>query len=287
MVQRVVGDKGRTEIEYDDTRPYRYEKEGDSFSANVGTLMRARLHPFDPVRGSGVSYAHNLGDALKDTAQKKTGGWVLGHLLNSKTGGLGIPANLVPITHRANMEHCWNVEHFVKNQLLKHEKPEGYSNSIVQHDDDKHRIQYEVKAILKGDGEYGSQHPDVDFECKLRDDNDGIKEGWVVESRATDNVDRNQDTIEDWKADGTGKRQGVNLVQGNSSLNSPVIDGQMQVEEEQRVLSDGEISSTLSFMKNKLSDKLLKSKTRSVAYAKGARTTIINILEKVEDGDNY
>jgi hypothetical protein len=90
------------------------------------------------------------------------GGWVQGHLLNSKLGGVGITSNLFPITTEANGKHS-SVEREIK-ELLYNQPPMGVFNLA-----NRGYVQYTVNANpVAGINNGTTQAPDVDFNITYR-----------------------------------------------------------------------------------------------------------------------
>ena len=136
----------RTEIEYETTSLEFTLPTGESRQEIVGKNMYALLDPEDPVKGSepGSYVQLDLMNYLKGLNCRSM---VRGHLLNAELGGLGIAANLYPITTQANSLHKNKVENHVKNELLK---------PIYTQDN---RLKYKVVA------EENEKFPNVTFEC--------------------------------------------------------------------------------------------------------------------------
>lgn len=136
----------RTEIEYR-TTSYGFTLPTGKYQQEiVGKSMHALLDPSDPVNGSepGSDVQLGLMNYLKALNYQRM---VRGHLLNAELGGLGIAANLYPITTQANSLHKYKVENHVKNELMNPRYTET------------NRLEYQVEA--KENGEF----PNVTFEC--------------------------------------------------------------------------------------------------------------------------
>ncbi len=101
-----------TNINYN-AQPFFY---GNNQQQVVGHNMRADLDPNDPVRGSapGNGVQQDLMTGLRNEGYRRM---VRGHLLNGQLGGLGIAANLFPITAQANSQHKFQVENYVKEAV--------------------------------------------------------------------------------------------------------------------------------------------------------------------------
>ena len=118
----------------------------------VGRAVRARLDRQDPVKGSGTT----SGGALQPIINHLGRGWVQGHLLNSKTGGMATDSNLVPITAQANHFHETLVESGVKTRL--HNAPPRPWGSPFDYD-----VEYHVEAKPVVPAAYGTANPDVNL----------------------------------------------------------------------------------------------------------------------------
>lgn len=103
-----------TSIKYDTTE---FDMENGKKEI-VGKEMEATLDPNDKIRGSapGNGVQALLMNTLKFNGYKRM---VRGHLLNGQLGGLGIAANLFPITTQANAKHKNHVENPIKDQITK------------------------------------------------------------------------------------------------------------------------------------------------------------------------
>lgn len=136
----------RTEIEYQTTSCGFTLPTGESQQEIVGKSMHALLDPKDPVKGSipGSYVQSGLMGYLKGLNYRRM---VRGHLLNAELGGLGIAANLYPITTQANSLHKYQVENHVKNELLN---PSYTRNN---------RLEYQVETKENG------KFPNITFEC--------------------------------------------------------------------------------------------------------------------------
>lgn len=104
-----------TSIKYDTTT---FDMETGDKKEIVGKKMEATLDPNDKVRGSapGNGVQAELMSTLKANGYKRM---VRGHLLNGQLGGLGIAANLFPISTQANAKHKNHVENPIKDQITK------------------------------------------------------------------------------------------------------------------------------------------------------------------------
>ncbi len=81
----------------------------------VGREMHAVLDVESPVVGTATGKQWEWTRALRMTHRRA--GVVRGHLLNHDLGGSGVPANLYPISTKANSEHSSKVEQHVKKLL--------------------------------------------------------------------------------------------------------------------------------------------------------------------------
>lgn len=117
-------------------------------NAIVGSSMHAWLDPGDPVHGSepGSKVQGDLMKYFKDCGYK---GMVRGHLLNAELGGLGIAANLYPITSKANSQHKLKVENYVKDYITN-----------TSDFDENNRLEYRVDVEKK-------TPPEATFKCML------------------------------------------------------------------------------------------------------------------------
>lgn len=110
----------------------------------VGKKMIANINPTDQVQGSapGNGVQAELMQEFKNQGYKRM---VRGHLMNGQLGGLGIAANLFPITSQANAKHKNHVENPIKDQIKRGKE-----------------ISYEVTVISQNK----MSDPDADFKCK-------------------------------------------------------------------------------------------------------------------------
>jgi len=120
----------------------------------VGVGMRAKLDPAHPKKGSepGAGVQAGLMGYLKGLTYKRM---VRGHLLNGQLGGLGIAANLYPITTQANAKHKNHVENKVKDYVQK-EPADGTGR----------RLLYTVDVAQQGS--WKADKPDVYFNCLIQ-----------------------------------------------------------------------------------------------------------------------
>ena len=120
----------RTQITY---KPMEIEVRGVTGKITVGHITNAILTPGQPVHGTAPDNSQNeLMDAIKPNGSSKNP-YIKGHLLNHHLGGLGIAANMIPITDKANKLHEMFVEEGVKNLV--------YANQIVcNHNDSKNQL---------------------------------------------------------------------------------------------------------------------------------------------------
>lgn len=82
----------------------------------VGHEMIANINPNDKVKGSspGNGVQAELMQEFKNVGYRRM---IRGHLMNGQLGGLGIAANLFPITSQANAKHKNHVENPIKEQI--------------------------------------------------------------------------------------------------------------------------------------------------------------------------
>ena len=132
----------KTEIQY---------QTGTLGDFDVGEKMHTFLDPTDPVHGSepGTKVQKELMSNLKGRGYKAM---VRGHLLNAELGGLGIAANLFPITSQANSQHKMTVENPVK-EFLRDTGKYGIG--------EENRLEYSVEVRPIDD------RPAVIFHCEV------------------------------------------------------------------------------------------------------------------------
>ncbi len=122
----------------------------------VGKEMTAHLEQGDPMRGSapGDGVQSLLMGTLKANGYMRM---IRGHLLNGQLGGLGIAANLFPITSSANSKHKNHVENPIKQQI-KNGKDIDYTVTV--------------------NSQYKMSDPNAQFICdaKATDDSWSLKE---------------------------------------------------------------------------------------------------------------
>ena len=106
-----------TQFDYYSTPALRAAAGGFDQVSDVGSHTIARLDLNDPKQGSGVGAGNAARSAQAATAVHGTQ-FVAGHLLNGGLGGLGIDANMVPITQNANSLHS-GIEQNVKHLLAQ------------------------------------------------------------------------------------------------------------------------------------------------------------------------
>lgn len=160
----------------------------------VGCSVRARLDRQDPVQGSGTTH----GGALQPIINHLGGGWVQGHLLNSKTGGVATDSNLVPITAQANHFHETLVESGVKTRL--HNAPLRPPLSPIDYD-----VEYYVEAKPVAPAAYGIANPDVNLKTHwkyLRPN--GTWSAWRVDEILSRNAGAVYANDPNWNPAGTG-----------------------------------------------------------------------------------
>lgn len=171
IVQRV------TKIKYF-PRDFDYVNKGAPEKEVVGIKMEADLDPQDPIKGSepGDGVQFGIMSSLKNSGIKRM---IRGHLMNGQMGGLGIAANLFPITAHANSKHKSYMENYVKGQLYEEKK-----NPLQRH------IYYNVQVVPQSKPHAaGWSSIDVDFVCHA---NNGKGGGWqrniTIQSRPTTDV---------------------------------------------------------------------------------------------------
>ena len=183
----------QTEIEYNT---------GEFLGSQTGSNMHALLDPDDPVNGSepGTNVQKELMLGLKTQGYKAM---VRGHLLNAELGGLGIAANLFPITSQANSKHKMTVENPVKDFLTNAAK-----NGI----DEENRLEYEVGVEVLGNGPAAIFHCNAGIEgCEPSITNDITSEPQVgstgsgsASDESTSMSFRNSNLPEAWGHRGRG-----------------------------------------------------------------------------------
>ncbi|UTW67003.1 DUF4157 domain-containing protein [bacterium SCSIO 12643] len=121
-------------------------------NAKVGKKTVAKLDKADLPKGSspGLSGQDDAIYAPLDNAHP-TETFIRGHLLNDNLGGLGIPANIYPITSNANSQHSKEVEEPVKAAVL--------AGNVVD---------YTVKANWLGGGGNFRTKPRSEFDCEAK-----------------------------------------------------------------------------------------------------------------------
>lgn len=171
IVQRV------TKIKYF-SRDFDYiNSKGDAEKEVVGINMNADLDPGDPIKGSepGDGVQFGIMSSLKNNGIKRM---IRGHLMNGQMGGLGIAANLFPITAHANSKHKSFMENYVKGQL--------YEENKQVH---PRHIYYNVQVVPQSPPQAKGWSPiDVDFVCSADNGGGGWKRNVTIESRPTKNV---------------------------------------------------------------------------------------------------
>lgn len=188
-----------THIEYAATRPFGmgYNIWGaPNPPISVGCEVRALLDRQDPVRGSGTTH----GGTLQPIMNQLGPGWVQGHLLNSKTGGMATDSNLVPITAQANHFHETLVESGVKTRL--HNAPPRPLLSPINYD-----VEYYVEAKPAAPAVYGIANPDVNLKTHwkyLRPN--GTWSAWRVDEILSRNAGAVYANDPNWNPVGTGLR---------------------------------------------------------------------------------
>lgn len=146
----------------------------------VGGGMRAELDPTDEIKGSelGSGVQSGVMSSLKKIGIKRM---IRGHLMNGQMGGLGIAANLFPITAHANSKHKSYMENYVKGQLFEENKKKATGN--------QDNVYYDVIVAPVGLGPVsgGWSGIDVDFQCRAH-----TQGGWhhaiKIQSRPTKDV---------------------------------------------------------------------------------------------------
>jgi hypothetical protein len=126
---------------------------GDEEEQEVGTFMNAHLDPADDREGSAPGgELDNLMTALAGIYPHQR--MIRGHLLNGNLGGLGIAANLFPITNRANRLHETQVENHIKQEIK-----------------DLEEVDYKVTV----NGNFTEDDADAVFHCEATRTSDGAK----------------------------------------------------------------------------------------------------------------
>jgi len=123
----------------------------------VGNKMSAVLDPNQPIKGSepGSGVQSGIMSSLKSIGYKRM---IRGHLMNGQMGGLGIAANLFPITAQANSKHKSYMENYVKGQLYEEQKKPIHNRD---------KINYQVQVVPLGHPkDVGWSAIDVAFVCK-------------------------------------------------------------------------------------------------------------------------
>ncbi|MCB0400487.1 MAG: DNA/RNA non-specific endonuclease [Flavobacteriales bacterium] len=151
VIQRV------TSIKYDTTA---FDMETGDKKEIVGKKMEATLDPNDKVRGSapGDGVQAELMGLLKANGYKRM---VRGHLLNGQLGGLGIAANLFPITTQANAKHKNHVENPIKDQVTKGK---------------------EIKYVVTVQSQNKMSNPNANFVCDARATDGSWSRSEVIQS---------------------------------------------------------------------------------------------------------
>lgn len=108
----------------------------------VGKSMTAELHVGDPVVGTATGMQWVWTRNLRN--QFPGAGVVRGHLLNHDLGGSAIPANLYPISTKANSEHSSKVEQPVKHLLNEAEKEHKQHQESPDQFPPAERVDYQV-----------------------------------------------------------------------------------------------------------------------------------------------
>ena len=181
----------------------------------AGKKMEAKLDPNYPVKGStpgnGDEYAMYplLNEKWNET-------YIKGHMLNANLGGLGIPANLFPITSAANKSHLTNVELHVKQALLElNERVNDNHKLFGSH------VHYTVEAKSEEPTNF-IRNPDAKLECNAEKVITSPASGNVVEPIVTYVVSSSSGTSDEtfnerleklgYGSSGSGKRSGSEAI---------------------------------------------------------------------------
>lgn len=124
--------------------------------ANAGSAMEAELDKFDPKQGSGTGGGDVVPAAADTTVQTGTP-FVAGHLLNGGLGGLGIDANMVPISAHANALHS-GLEQNIKQTLARQFVPPAPGAGYIH---------YRVEVLDSNGTVGGDMASDQDTDCTL------------------------------------------------------------------------------------------------------------------------
>lgn len=135
----------------------------------VGKHMHASLDPNDPVHGSEPGEQIGIIKMLKAEGYRAM---VRGHLLNAELGGLGIAANLYPITSQANSLHTRYVENHVKRNIV-HPDINGIETN--------NRLVYDVNVSEH-------EHRGATFHCQLYTEKGDVILKTDIESKPEENT---------------------------------------------------------------------------------------------------
>lgn len=144
----------------------------------VGMKMHADLDPDYPIKGSepGDGVQYGIMSSLKNDGIKRM---IRGHLMNGQMGGLGIAANLFPITAHANSKHKSYMENYVKGQLFEESK---------KTQSQKRHVYYNVQVVAQSLPHAKGWSPiDVDFVCTADNGGGGWQRNVTIQSRPTKN----------------------------------------------------------------------------------------------------
>jgi hypothetical protein len=191
----------------------------------VGKIMTAKLSPTDPVTGSATDVNWTWMQFLRN--KYKRSNVVRGHLLNHDLGGFGIPANLYPISTKANREHSARVEQPVKHLLaIEHTKAvQGKPFSTVNYN-------VHVAETNAGDPK------NAEFRCSFSlGDNPPVAQPPIKSDLVADKGGHggtNDNPLENtaWYH---GDRKGAEKKVERRSLSGKMIKGNIDIQEEQTV----------------------------------------------------
>lgn len=167
-----------TSIHYDTTG---FDLE-NGHSELVGKKMTAKLDPNDKIKGSapGEGVHAEIMGGLRANGYRRM---IRGHLLNGHMGGLGIAANLYPITSQANSKHKNHMESYVKDAVSRQNKEVIYTVEVKNSD-------FKLSA------------PKADFECEANATDNSWSHQETIESRPSTDASRG-DNIEGRASTGT------------------------------------------------------------------------------------
>jgi hypothetical protein len=207
----------------------------------VGAKMNADLDPEDAIKGSepGDGVQFGIMSSLKFYGIKRM---IRGHLMNGQMGGLGIAANLFPITAHANSKHKSYMENYVKGQLFEeNKKPIGQ----------KRHIYYNVQVVPQSAPHAVGWSPiNVDFVCSADNGGGGWQRNVTIQSRPTKDA-KNQGNEggpgknPDLKGRAEGKSP-ANWGQAGDGYDETDVDHLKSVKKSEFVFSDHKVKPDLS-----------------------------------------